>query len=170
MADEFSIIDSHAHLDYPQFEGQIDEILARAQALGVTQVISIGVKLSTLEKPRYLAETYKNIWFSAGIHPHEAANEPDAFNLGAILARLIIQSAWRSVRRDWIISMIMRPGSAGKKLSCSDRRCRQTGKPIIVHARDADKDLAEILETRWRGHLQAFCTVLVLEMNWRDGL
>ena len=49
MAEEFSIIDSHAHLDYPQFEGQMDEVLARAEDLGVTQVISIGVKLSTAD-------------------------------------------------------------------------------------------------------------------------
>ena len=66
----------HAHLDYPQFEGKIDEVLSRAKALGVTEVISIGVKLSAADGPRRLAETYDNVWFSAGIHPHEASSEP----------------------------------------------------------------------------------------------
>ena len=148
MADGFSIIDSHAHLDYPQFEGQIDEILARAQALGVTQVISIGVKLSTLEKPRYIAETFKNIWFSAGIHPHEASNEPDAFNLGAILAAADHPKcvAIGEAGLDYFYDNAPREAQA-KSFRVQIDAARQTGKPIIVHARDADKDIAEILET-----------------------
>ncbi len=81
MVDGLQIIDSHAHLDYPQFKGQIDGTLARAKALGVTEVIAIGVKLSTVDEPRKIAEAYDNVWFSAGIHPHEASNEPDACNL-----------------------------------------------------------------------------------------
>ena len=85
MTAPLSIIDSHAHLDYPQFEGQRDEVLARARELGVTEVITI-VKLSTAHQPRQLAEAYDNVWFSAGIHPHEAGNDPDACNLEAILA------------------------------------------------------------------------------------
>ena len=52
MENELSIIDSHAHLDYPQFEGKIDEVLSRAKELGVTEVISIGVKLSAVDGPR----------------------------------------------------------------------------------------------------------------------
>ena len=67
--------------------------------------------------------------------------------------------------------MIMRREAQAKSFRVQIDAARQTGKPIIVHARDADKDLAEILEIEMeREYLQAFCTVLVLEMNWRDGL
>ncbi|MGB1367719.1 MAG: TatD family hydrolase, partial [Candidatus Puniceispirillaceae bacterium] len=50
-----SIIDSHAHLDYPQFAEQLPDVIARAAELGVTEMISIGVRLDTAHKPRQLA-------------------------------------------------------------------------------------------------------------------
>ena len=148
MADGFSIIDSHAHLDYPQFEGQIDEVLARAQALGVTEVISIGVKISTADKPRRLAESYENVWFSAGIHPHEAANEPDACNLDAIVAAADHPKcvAIGEAGLDYFYDNAPREVQA-ESFRVQIDAARQTGKPIIVHTRDADEDMAEILET-----------------------
>ena len=134
MADGFSIIDSHAHLDYPQFEGQIDEVLARAQALGVTEVISIGVKISTADKPRRLAESYENVWFSAGIHPHEAANEPDACNLDAIVAAADHPKcvAIGEAGLDYFYDNA--PREVQEKLSCSDRRCPPNRKTYYVRA------------------------------------
>ena len=83
MADEFSIIDSHAHLDYPQFEGQIDEILARAGFRGNPSDFYWG-ETQHIRKTSLSCRNLQKYQFSAGIHPHEAANEPDAFNLGAI--------------------------------------------------------------------------------------
>ena len=71
------IIDSHAHLDYPQFADELPQIIARAGDAGVERVISIGVKLSTVDAPRRIAENFDNVWFSVGVHPHEAANEAD---------------------------------------------------------------------------------------------
>ena len=148
MENEFSIIDSHAHLDYPQFEGKIDEVLSRAKALGVTEVISIGVKLSAADGPRRLAETYDNVWFSAGIHPHEASSERDACNLQSILLAADHPKcvAIGEAGLDYFYD------NAPRKIQAESFRiqieaARQTGKPIIVHARDADADMAEILET-----------------------
>merc|ERR1711995_156220 len=80
------IIDSHAHLDYPQLADDLPAVLARAGAAGVDRVITIGVKLSTADRPRRIAETYDNVWFSAGIHPHEAGNEAQACDIDAIMA------------------------------------------------------------------------------------
>ena len=74
------IIDSHAHLDYPQLADDLPAVLARAHEAGVDRVITIGVKLTTVDRPRALAEANDNIWFSAGVHPHEAGNEADACN------------------------------------------------------------------------------------------
>ena len=147
MSEGFPIIDSHAHLDYPQFEGQMDEVLARAKDLGVTQVISIGVKLSTADKPRQLAETYKNVWFSVGIHPHEAANEPNACNLDAILAAADHPKciAIGEAGLDYFYDNAPREAQA-ESFRVQIEAARQTGKPIIVHARDADEDIADILE------------------------
>ena len=54
MSDMLHIIDSHAHLDYPQFEAQLDDVIGRAASLGVREMITIGVKLSTAERPENL--------------------------------------------------------------------------------------------------------------------
>ena len=148
MANGLAIIDSHAHLDYPQFQGQVDEVLARAKELGVTEVISIGVKLSTADKPRQLAETHDNVWFSAGIHPHEASNEPDACNLQSILVAANHPKcvAIGEAGLDYFYDNAPRKAQADS-FRVQIEAARQTGKPIIVHARDADADMAEILET-----------------------
>ena len=81
-----SMIDSHAHLDYSQLSGDLEGVLARAAGAGVSQIITIGVKLTTSDRPKALAEAHESVWCSVGIHPHEAANEPDAANIDAILA------------------------------------------------------------------------------------
>ena len=80
------IIDSHAHLDYPQLAADLPAVLGRAGEAGVDQVISIGVKLTTAHQPRAIAETYDNVWFSVGVHPHEAGNEYDACKVDAFIA------------------------------------------------------------------------------------
>jgi len=148
MDGRLSIIDSHAHLDYPQFEGQMDEVLSRARDLGVTEVISIGVKLSTAHQPRQLAEAYDNVWFSAGIHPHEAGNEPDACNLDAILAAADHPKcvAIGEAGLDYFYDYAPRQAQADS-FRVQIQAARQTDRPIIVHARDADEDMADILES-----------------------
>ncbi len=93
------MIDSHAHLDYPQLSDDLDGVLARANEAGVTHIITIGVKLSTADAPKAIAAAHDNVWCSVGIHPHEAGNEPDAANIDAI--RVAAESSqmcgdWRS--------------------------------------------------------------------------
>jgi len=151
MDSALSIIDSHAHLDYPEFEGRMDEVISRARGLGVTQMISIGVKLSTAHQPRRLAEAYDNIWFSAGIHPHEAGNDPDACNLDAILAAADHPKcvAIGEAGLDYFYDYAPRQAQADS-FRMQIQAARQTDRPIIVHARDADADMADILETEMR--------------------
>ena len=139
------IIDSHVHLDYPQFEGRLDEVMARAGELGVREMISIGVKISTAEKPRYIAETFENVWFSAGIHPHEAAAE--SCDLEAVLKAadhpkcVAIGEAGLDYHYDYAPRAIQ-----ANMFRMQIEAARQTGLPLIVHARSADEDMAAILE------------------------
>ena len=141
------IIDSHAHLDYPQLGEDLDAVLARAAAAGVDQVITIGVKLTTADKPKNIAETYPNVWCSVGVHPHEADNEPDAANVDAILAAadhprcVAIGEAGLDYFYDY-----GSPAAQAKSFRAQIAVARQLGLPIIVHARDADDDMAAILE------------------------
>ena len=142
-----SFIDSHAHLDYPQLSDDLDNVIARAAAQGVDDIITIGVKLSTSDKPRHIAETYSNVWFSAGIHPHEAENEPDACNLEAILAaadhpRCV---AIGEAGLDYFYETAPRQMQADS-FRVQIEAARRTGTPIVVHSRDADDDMAALLE------------------------
>ena len=147
MTQQLSFVDSHAHLDYPQFADDLNGVIARARAKGVDEIITIGVKLTTSYQSRQIANRYPNVWFSVGIHPHEAENEPDACNIEAILdaanhARCV---AIGEAGLDYFYE------TAPRKMQADSFRvqieaARRTKKPIIVHSRDADEDMADLLE------------------------
>ena len=161
------IIDSHAHLDYPQLAADLPGVLARAETAGVRQIISIGVKLSTSHVPREIAEAHDNVWFSIGVHPHEAANEPlscdrDAFLAAADHPKCV---AIGEAGLDYFYDYAPREKQA-ESFRVQIGVARQLGLPIIVHARDADEDIAAIIEDEmtkgaFSGVLHCFTTRLV---------
>lgn len=145
------IIDSHAHLDYPQLAADLPAVLARAGEAGVDQVISIGVKLTTADGPRKIAETYDNVWFSVGVHPHEAGNEDEACNMQAFLDAADHPKcvAIGEAGLDFHYDYAPRDRQA-ESFRAQIRAARTLGLPIIVHAREADEDIAEIIESEMR--------------------
>ena len=156
------MIDSHAHLDYTELFNDLDGVLARAAEAGVSHIITIGVKLTTSDRPKALAETYDNIWCSVGIHPHEAGSEPDAANVDAILASanhpkcVAIGEAGLDYFYDYAT-----PKEQEDSFRAQIAVARYLDLPIIVHARDADNDVAAILENEmekgaFRGVLHCF--------------
>ena len=156
------MIDSHAHLDYPQLSDDLDGVLARANAAGVTHIITIGVKLSTADAPKAIAAAHDNVWFSVGIHPHEAKNEPDAANTDAIRKAanhpkcVAIGEAGLDYFYDYAT-----PQQQADSFRAQIAVARELDLPIIVHARDADNDMAAILEDEmekgaFRGVLHCF--------------
>ena len=70
------IVDSHCHLDFPDFDGQHAEIVARAAEAGVTRMVTICTKLRLEPRVRALAEAHPPVFFAAGTHPMSAAEEP----------------------------------------------------------------------------------------------
>ena len=146
MAD-IALIDSHAHLDYPQLADDLPAVLARASAAGVSHVITIGVKLSTANAPKKIAESHDNVWCSVGIHPHEAGNEPDACNIEAIRAAADHPKcvAIGEAGLDYFYDH-GRPDQQAASFRAQIAVARELGLPIIVHSRDADEDMADILE------------------------
>ena len=144
---QLSIIDSHAHLDYPQLAEDLPAVLERANQAGVSQVISIGVKLSTADSPRKIAEAHDNVWFSVGVHPHEAGNEPLACDADAYIAAADHPKcvAIGEAGLDYFYDYAPRERQAAS-FRVQIGVARQLGLPIIVHARDADDDIAAIIE------------------------
>ena len=145
------LIDTHAHLDYPHLYDQIDDVLARADEAGIKQIISIGVKLSTADKPKQIAESYDNVWCSIGIHPHEAENEPLACDINAIrdAANHPKVVAIGEAGLDYFYDNAPRQMQADS-LRAQVTVARELDLPIIIHSRDADDDMADILEDEYR--------------------
>src|SRR5277367_732517 len=71
------LIDTHAHLDYTDYDPDRAEVIARAANAGVTEIISIGTRIDSSARAVELAENFPNIWATVGIHPGEVDNAPD---------------------------------------------------------------------------------------------
>ena len=72
-----SFIDSHCHLNFPQFKDNLDEIIKRATNSGVKKMITISIKLSQINDLEYISNKYSQVYNSVGIHPHECINYKD---------------------------------------------------------------------------------------------
>ena len=71
------LVDSHCHLDFPDFAEDIPGVIARARAAGVTRMVTISTRVAKADTYRALAEAHPEVWYTVGTHPHGAAEEPD---------------------------------------------------------------------------------------------
>ena len=71
------IIDTHAHLDYPDFEADLPDVIARATDAGVTEIIAMATRVETSAGAIRIAEKFPNVWACVGIHPMEVGDAPD---------------------------------------------------------------------------------------------
>ena len=168
------IIDSHAHLDYPKIVDQLDEVIKRASDAGVEKIISIGVKLSKSSNVQSIAEQYENVFFSAGIHPHEASSELDACNLDAIINAATHPKcvAIGEAGLDYFYDHAPRQAQQDS-FRVQIEAARQLNVPIIIHSRDADEDMAHIIEEEYqkapfKGVLHCFSSGEALAMRALD--
>ncbi|MSP90094.1 MAG: TatD family deoxyribonuclease [Alphaproteobacteria bacterium] len=146
------LVDSHCHLDFADFESERDEIVARARRAGVGLIVTICTKVSEFDRVLAIAERYDDVYCSVGIHPHEAAAEPavDAARL-IELARHPRVVGIGETGLDYFYEHSPRADQA-RSFRAHIAAARATGLPLIVHTRDADYDMAEILrEEQARG-------------------
>lgn len=139
------IVDSHCHLDFPDFDGELPDIIARAHAAGVARMVTICTKLKNEPAVRAIAESNASVFYAAGTHPMSVATEPMA-------------------TVDQLIALAQHPkfvgiGESGldyhytaesaekqrESLRIHITAARETKLPLIIHARAADDDMAEIL-------------------------
>jgi TatD DNase family protein len=140
------LIDSHCHLDFPDFQGQVPEVLARAAENGVAHLVTICTRVSEFEKVLAIAESDPRISCSVGIHPHEAADEPavDAERL-AELARHPKVVGIGEAGLDYYYDKSPRERQR-QVFATHIEASRRSGLPLIVHSRDADDDTIEELK------------------------
>lgn len=145
-------VDSHAHLDFPQYNGDAAGVLARAQAAGVDRILAIGSGTGpgSLDCAIKFADKYDWVYATVGIHPHEAklAGEKDfdeirglathdkVLAVGEIGLDYYYDHSPRDVQRTIFIRQI--------------QIAKDLGLPIVIHSRDAEEDTMEILHQEWR--------------------
>ncbi|MCU4652632.1 TatD family hydrolase [Roseibacterium sp. SDUM158016] len=144
------IVDSHCHLDFPDFEGERAALVERAVAAGVTRMVTICTRLRNAPQVRAIAEAHDPVFWAAGTHPMSAAEEPMA----------TVEDLVALARHPKFVGI----GESGldyhytaesksvqqESLRIHIAAARQTGLPLIIHSRDADEDMARILTEEHR--------------------
>ncbi|MDQ0327147.1 TatD DNase family protein [Rhodopseudomonas julia] len=140
------LVDSHCHLDFPDFESERDAVVERARAAGIVRMVTISTRVSEFDKIRSIAEAYDDIYCSVGTHPHNADEEPDVTteDLVALAAHPKVVGIGEA-GLDYFYDNASREGQAAG-LRRHIGAARETGLPLIIHSRDADDDMAAILK------------------------
>ena len=139
------LVDTHCHLDFPDYAGKVDAVLDRARAAGVGVCVSIGTELKRFAGVRAIAEAHDNVWCSVGVHPHESEKEllDDAAVLIAQAAHPKVVAIGETGLDYYYEHSPKGPQRANFRSHIA--AARQTGLPVIVHTRDADDDTIDIL-------------------------
>lgn len=149
-----SIVDSHAHLGWDSFKEDRDEVIGRAFASGISQIVQAGVNFKTLPECLEIADKYANIWNGVGLHPHEAkdwdANSADivrdAFRHRSVVAigECGLDFYYNHSERETQLQVFRE----------QVRLCRELAKPLIIHTRDAWDDTFQILREEGKGEIR----------------
>jgi TatD DNase family protein len=140
------LIDSHAHLDSPKFDGDREEMIARARAAGIDRIVNIGFNRETIPTTMELAEKYPFIYAAVGWHPTDAAD----MNLDEDLAWIERLCAHPKVVAIGEIGLDYYWDTSPKEVQHTVfreqiRLARKLRKPIVIHNRDAHEDVVKIL-------------------------
>jgi TatD DNase family protein len=145
MTDIPQITDSHCHLDFPDFEGNLPQVIARAAEAGVTRMVTICTKLKSLPAVQAIAQAHDPVFFAAGTHPMSVATEPLV-----TVEQLIALTAHPKMVGIGETGLDYHYTAESAEIQQQSLRihiaaARETGLPLIIHARDADDDMAHIL-------------------------
>ncbi len=139
------ITDSHCHLDFPDFSDELPQVIERALAAGVSRMVTICTKLRLIDQVRAISETHAPVFFAAGTHPMSAADEPLA-----TVEELMALATHPKFVGIGETGLDYHYTADSKDIQQASLRihieaARQTGLPLIIHARAADDDMARIL-------------------------
>ena len=160
------LVDSHCHLDFPDFSAELDAVVARARAAGVGRIVTISTRVKRHAQVLAIAEKIPEVFCSVGTHPHYADEELDVDSQTLVtLAKHPKIVAIGEAGLDYF-----RNNSPREAQAASFRQhiaaARETGLPLVIHSRDCDADMAQILrEESGKG---AFPAVLHCFTGGRD--
>src|SRR5512144_1407198 len=161
------LVDSHCHLDHPEFGGEVDAIVDKARRVGVSTMLTIGTTLASFPRVLAIAERYQDVFCTIGVHPHHADAEAD----------VTVDQLLRLARHPKVVGI----GECGldfyynrspQSVQIAVFRthvaaARASGLPLVVHTRGADEHMISILEAEHqagtlRGVLHCFSSGLSL--------
>ena len=139
------LVDSHCHLDFPDFVSELDAVVERARKAGVGRIVTISTRVKKHAQVLEIAEKYQDVFCSVGTHPHNAQEEAD------VTARDLVACA----KHPKIVAI----GEAGldyhydnsprdlqlKSFRQHIQASRETGLPLVIHSRDCDAEMAHVL-------------------------
>ncbi|KAF0140585.1 MAG: TatD DNase family protein [Rhodospirillaceae bacterium] len=146
------LVDSHCHLDFPDYANDLDQVVWRARQAGVGCMLTISTHVSRFGQVLAVAERYDDVYCTVGIHPHEAGREtPVAVERLVELARHPKVVGFGETGLDYFYEHSPRADQQ-RSFRVHVAAARQTGMPVIIHSRDADDDTATLLkEERTKG-------------------
>ncbi|MBU6392294.1 MAG: YchF/TatD family DNA exonuclease [Planctomycetota bacterium] len=148
------IIDTHAHLDFPDYKSDLESVLSRAKQANVGCIINVGTNLASSKKSVVLANRFNNVYASIGVHPHDAAN--------------VSEQDWQALESLAKESKVVAIGETGldyyrNRSPHEDQQrvfhkhlalAKTNNLPVIIHCRDANSDCLKILDEHKNGALK----------------
>ena len=152
-------IDSHCHIDGPEYNADRDEVIARARAAGVTTMLNVGTgdpQSGAFERAVALAEKHEEIYAAVGVHPHDAKLFDDAAEqrLSALVKGSKRVIAWGEIGLDYHYDHSPRDRQR-EVFRGQLRLAREHDVPVIIHSREADEDTVSILREELSGYERA---------------
>ena len=146
----YRLTDSHCHLDFPDFEGELAALVERAGAAGVHRMVTICTRLRHARRVRAMAEAHAPVFWAAGTHPMSAGEEPMARVEELVaLAKHPKMVAIGETGLDYHYTEGTKAAQQ-ESLRVHVEAARVTGLPLVIHARDADDDMRRILAEEHR--------------------
>jgi TatD DNase family protein len=140
------LIDSHCHLDFPDFAAELDAVVARARSAGVDRMVTISTRVERQPELLAIAERFPDVFCSVGTHPHYAHEELDV-TAADLVARTHAAKVVALGEAGLDYHYDNSPREAQERgFRTHIAAARQTGLPLVIHSRDADDDTARILE------------------------
>ena len=145
------LIDTHAHLDFPELYNRLDEVLKNALENGVKRIVTISTNLNKINKIIEISKNYEEVYHTVGVHPNEVLKDKNNSNFEMIL-NLSKNEKCVGIGECGLDYHYGNDSKAEQKASFITQInvSRATNLPLIIHARDADKDMINILENEYK--------------------
>ena len=139
------LVDSHCHLDFPDFASELDAVVARARAAGIGRIVTISTRVKKHAQVLAIAEAFPDVFCSVGTHPHNAQEETDID-----AAKLIALSQHPKIVAIGEAGLDYHYDKSPRDLQAKSFRehiaaARATKLPLVIHSRDCDEDMAKTL-------------------------